>query len=220
MSKSTAYAPMTVLFEGIDGSGKSTLQRAVGTALQEMEVDVELQAFPSHQSSVGKLIRQAFTGAVTIDPRAMLHLMIADAIDMEGTVLKWRGEKKVVLLDRHVFGSSLVYQQEEHALASVLNIGCLERLVAPDLMIVLDVPPDVAKQRMEERGGPKNALFEKDDGDYVARLRSRYKGLAYMQPYIPTLLFDGRKSTEDLALMVLKEMRDASEVIRRAEAAR
>ena len=62
-----------VLFEGMDGTGKSTLVRSVATALDAKGKTVRIQAFPSKDSPIGQFIREAiFSGEVQVDERAKL----------------------------------------------------------------------------------------------------------------------------------------------------
>ena len=100
---------MYIVFEGIDGAGKSTQIQLLKEWLEENGLDVELLVEPTG-SKVGKLIRELLTydNATTEDMQKTLGLLFA--ADRMLIMDKLNDENKVIISDRS-FISSLAYQE-------------------------------------------------------------------------------------------------------------
>ena len=88
-----------VVFEGPDGSGKSTLSRLFVDALRGVahEEDVVLQAFPTRDGEVGKLIRRTFSQAasrVTHSPDAPTSAPITPAPPLQRLCVDQRASQR------------------------------------------------------------------------------------------------------------------------------
>jgi dTMP kinase len=205
-----------VLFEGMDGSGKSTLVKEVAEALDAKGKTVRIQPFPSKDGPVGQFIREAiFTGEVVVDERAMLHLMVADALDLDAKVLKWNSEYDFVLLDRHSIISAWAYQLGSHTPAAVASVASPDLFMAlPEAIFVLDVPETVAMERREARSDEANPLYEKDL-EATHALRSRYLAVqAIFAMNAPIMIVDATMSLEVLTSSIvahlLEQQREAA----------
>jgi thymidylate kinase len=163
-------------------------------------------AFPSHEGMIGQLIRKTFTKDAVIDIMAMGHLFVADCIDRQEFIRDTVLEKSCILLcDRYAPSTGWAYQAEQHDIDFILAVQQRHRLMMPDFTFIIDVPPEVAQERVfKKRGSPINAVFERDDLAYMERLRVRY--LAYGMTHANTILLDGQKPTEELVEEVLKIM--------------
>lgn len=190
-----------ILFEGMDGSGKSTLVKGVAEVLTGQGYEVRVQAFPSREGPIGQFIReQIFTANVEVDEQAMMPLMLADAVDFNAVIAGWRASYDFILLDRHTLVSAWAYQLSSWPLSLIADMtspGVFGDAL-PDMVLLLDVEPEVAMGRLAERSGPKNHLYEKDEA-YAEELRSRYlawymlnKGLA------PVAMLDGEMPPHQL----------------------
>ena len=84
--------PFTV-FEGIDGSGKSTQIRLLEEYLTARGHRVWRTAEPS-DGPAGKLIRQVFSGAYPADDRVVAGLFVADRLESCGVDKNHRGREK------------------------------------------------------------------------------------------------------------------------------
>ena len=143
-----------VALEGIDGVGKSTLQRGLARALRRSGVRVALWREPSDRSLRSRALSagpsQPWTAALffTID-RAWAH----------GELRRRRTTADVVLSDRS-FYSTLAYQgsalpaRERHALSEI-QTSVTDR---PDLVLWLRLSPERALARVDSRGGRRTSL--------------------------------------------------------------
>lgn len=163
--------------------------------------------FPSTDGEIGKFIRSVFAGTVKVNPMAMLHLFVADAIDYEWRIREMIENGYTVLLDRHVTISSFAYQLDHHQPDIWHAVVQPRAFFEPDAVFILDVPPDVVKARLEARGGKLNPLYEKvSDPEYIERLRRRY--VAYSILHSNTMILDGTDTPEVNAQSVLNVIDD------------
>lgn len=190
-----------VVFEGIDGSGKSTLSRAWADHIAGLGVRAPLHlAFPSHDGPVGELIRKGFSGEVKLSEEVYGYLMMADCIDRQGRIYHAVKEGRVVVADRYAPISGWAYQQEVFAVDAIPAFDQRHRLIQPTVTFIINVSPETAAKRMEGRGAKRNETFEKDDGKYIVRLTQRYLAYALNEQArgTPVVILDGEKSIDAL----------------------
>ena len=144
-----------IVFEGTDGSGKSTQLKLLGKYLSARGVPVYLTHEPT-DSPFGALLRSCMSGRVDADERAIAALFAADRIDhIQNTVngIAAKLEAGVtVLCDRYYF-SSFAYNGGFVPLEWVieLNRPAMELLRA-DLVIYLDLSAEDGMKRVARRG--------------------------------------------------------------------
>jgi len=160
------------VFEGINGSGKTTAIAAVAKRLRERDgEDSVVTLFNPTQGPVGMELRRfvslrkekSFPYFFTQNfetmsfARQMAVLFAADRIMQQEELLQARAASKTVLLDRYAL-STLVYQcamigdiHYESPLAKLIG-EMHEGIVIPDMTIVFDLAPEVARARLLARG--------------------------------------------------------------------
>jgi dTMP kinase len=175
------------VIEGLDGSGKSTMAKAVVEKLVKIGKEAVLYRFPSSDTPAGRTLRGILDGHETVvDKKALLYLFAADIHE-----LKWRigddlANRRIVICDRHPLTSAWVYQTD------VWGFGDLYTILQPQLMpnitrtFLLHVSPTLAMERIEQRG-IKRSLYEDD----FVRKASKYQALSQMQPFGPIVDLDG-----------------------------
>lgn len=175
---------MIVLFEGLDGSGKSTIAKLLHTETQPVS---RAFAFPTRQGP-GAVLRSIFANNDEVSENAVLSLLVADALLTQPEVLQGHFGGSLVILDRHVLISALVYQAHVLGLTDVFE--ALRPVRMPiDWTFIVDVPADVAKERVSARGD-KNPRYEKELASYE-RMRKRYLGISALAPWGNTRVLDG-----------------------------
>lgn len=197
-----------VLFEGMDGTGKSTLVKSVAVALDAAGKTSRIQMFPSKDGPIGQFIREAlFTGEAKVDERAMLPLFLADALDFDKKIGKWRQEFDFVLLDRHCIVSSWAYQLGPHTPSGVAALSSptlFENL--PDAIFILDAPEEEVMKRRKAREGEVNPLYEKGI-EYTRTLRSRYMAVhSIFAENAPVMMVDATKPTDLLTEIIVESL--------------
>ena len=160
-----------VVFEGIDGSGKSSCMRALSESLSS-ETSVVLTAEPS-QGPVGTMLQKNHD----LPPLAETLLFVADRAHHTTCIQDWLEDGKTVLCDRY-YASTLAYQScalDGHA-GDPDWLWELNRpvVIEPDLTILLDIDPVIGLERTSGRGAASK--FEKMD--FLSRVRRRYLEIA------------------------------------------
>jgi dTMP kinase len=141
-----------VVLEGGDGSGTTTTcdQMRVRFEADPTAPTLFVTAEPS-ASSVGRLIRSALRGDVSLHPETLARLFAADRCEHlygQDGILEHCNKGEIVLCDRYVL-SSLVYQGMDcgEDVPVALNAG----FPVPALLIFFDVDPERALKRVAER---------------------------------------------------------------------
>ena len=154
---------MYIVFEGIDGAGKSTQINMLKEWLEANGFRVETLVEPT-DSEVGKLIRKILQRPDATTERLQKVLGLLFAADRMMIMDKLADEKKVVISDRS-FISSLAYQEPAEWI-EVLNRYAKK----PDLLILLDL--DVKKSVARTSG---KDTFE--DEEFLTGVKENYLNL-------------------------------------------
>jgi dTMP kinase len=151
-----------IAFEGIDGSGKSSQARLLHKGLTGRGFHAVLLKEPTEESEFGKKLRSLGPGERP-EPEEELRLFTRDReFDAEKNILPSLNAGKVVIIDRYI-ASSLSYQ-------GALGIP-LERVLSqnmgfpwPDLVIVLEIDPDLSESRIRERRERRGESKKAEEG--------------------------------------------------------
>ncbi len=164
-----------IVFEGIDGSGKSTQARLLADRIRRTGRTAHVTREPT-DGPVGCLIRQALTQRTHIDDRAIAALFVADRIDHltnERDGLLALVEQGVTVICDRYYLSSYAY----HSLD--VDVGWLEAansisttLLRPSITIFLDIPVRDAVRRIS-CGRTSREKYE--DVDRLQRVREAYE---------------------------------------------
>ena len=151
---------MYIVFEGIDGAGKSTQIQLLKEWLEDNGLEVETMVEPT-DSEVGKLIRKILQRPDATTDRVQKTLGLLFAADRMLIMDKLADEKKVVISDRS-FISSLAYQEPADWI-SVLN----KYAKKPDLLLLLDLDVKTSVSRTSGED-----TFENEE--FLTNVRSNY----------------------------------------------
>lgn len=162
-----------IVFEGTDGSGKSTQMKLLAQYLTEKGIACRCTREPT-DSPFGTLLRSCMHKETETNEQTIAALFAADRLDhiqnaacgMEKDI----ADGVSVLCDRYYF-SSLAYNGGfvSYEWVFELNRPAMERL-APDVVIFLDVDPEEGMRRVSRRG-------ERDRYEQLEmqrRIRARY----------------------------------------------
>lgn len=184
-----------VVFEGPDGSGKTSLSKMLLAALAKAGEHVRALAFPSNESAVGRLIRETFVGRTSISPEAMMWLFVADGKDVEPQIRNHVKEGDWIICDRHTMISGLVYQGEVHGRDRVDSVTLPANFTVPDRIYLVDVPAHVAMERRKGRGEARNVLYEPEQLDRLDSMCRAYRDLG--QRFASSVILDGSRPLID-----------------------
>lgn len=181
-----------VTFEGIDGSGKSTVSDLVFKKLKSKGYDVVLTYEPT-DTWIGKCVQRCIeTGA---DPFVTAFSFIADRIEHCKKISNWLDEDKIVICDRYA-ESTYAYQgaQMENTIKNPmkwLQELSKDRIITPDRTFIFVIEPQEALKRIQNRN--KLIPFEK-----VAFLEKVHKNYLKLSNEKRFLKIDATKSVDEI----------------------
>ncbi len=144
-----------IVFEGLDGSGKTTQMKMLTKYLESKGKC----CFSTHEptdSPFGALLRNCLTGRIDTDERAIAALFAADRLDhilnaVNGIAKKLDAGVNV-FCDRYYF-SSFAYNGEFVPFDWVVELNRPAReLLRPDLTVFIDLPSEESMKRVARRG--------------------------------------------------------------------
>ena len=161
---------MLIAIEGIDGAGKTTLTKFLEKELKKRGYDVITLKEPT-DSEYGKKIKEILKTR-NINPLKELELFIKDReYNVKNNVIPALKSGKIVLMDRYYY-STIAYQG-----ALGIDVEYIKKLnekfPKPDLVIILDVKPEIGLQRIKN----KRKLDRFEDLEYLKRVREVYLSL-------------------------------------------
>ena len=169
-----------IVFEGIDGSGKTTQIIKVAESLREHNYQVSVTHEPNHNSKWGQLIQNKVKKhREEVAPETELEWYLNDRKwDLENNILPALEKNHVVLVDRYYL-SSAAYQGalKTFTIEFVLQKNAFAR--RPDLWIILDVPVKLGQKRLRTRD-KKEIKDQLEKADYQEDVRRNYQQLATM----------------------------------------
>lgn len=185
-----------ITFEGIEGSGKTTLMRRCASELGGNAVLTREPGGTRTGEAIRSLLLDPAHGELV--PMAELLLYFADRAQNVAEVIRpGLAADRMVLCDRHV-ESSLAYQGYGRGLPidavrqlALLATGGLR----PDLIVLLDLPVDIGLSRVGRRGAQDR--LEGEDVAFHQRVRQGYLELRAQEP-ARWLLLDATGSADEL----------------------
>lgn len=163
-----------IVFEGIDGAGKTTQIELLAKKLQAAGRTVYRTAEPT-ESVTGGLLRDALGGVSKRSAGEMAALFVLDRIfhnvNPVGGIEKMLADGVDVICDRYYY-SSLAYQGSETSAEWVrdMNLNCPE-IRHPDVCIFLDLTPEQSMERIN-RGRVTHEIYETTEK--LARVRTQF----------------------------------------------
>jgi len=150
-----------IVFEGIDGAGKSTQIACLRESLVKMGYTVCTTAEPTDLDT-GKMLRAALAGKCERSACEMATLFTLDRIAHNKEIEKALAAGGIVICDRYYY-SSLAYQGSlcDYEWVKRMNVACPE-IRHPDLCIFLDLSPKDAIARISARG-EATEIYEKEE---------------------------------------------------------
>ncbi len=163
---------MFIVIEGIDGSGKTTQAQLLYAYLLKKGYKVHLTAEPSPHVT-GNALKLLLRSKEKLPKGVLLLSFLADRIThTENTIKPLLKEGYIVISDRY-HPSTLAYQRvegfEERDINTVLKVLGAS-LPIPDVVIYIDVSPEVAMERMRRRSS--RAIYE--ELEFLRQVRERY----------------------------------------------
>jgi dTMP kinase len=191
-----------IVFEGIDGSGKSTQAEILLERLQEEDFDAVYFREPS-KGKWGRKIKKKALHPDSLTPEEELDLFLKDRREnVEKNLKPALKKKRVVILDRYYY-STIAYQGAKGIDEKLIRRMNEEFVVEPDLVFIFDIDPQKGLERIENRK-KKDRLFERED--YLVKVREifrSFKGEKFVHIDALKSKEEIRKEIEEIVLRII-----------------
>lgn len=185
-----------IVFEGIDGTGKSTQIGHLRKHLEERGLEV-VQSFEPTRGQWGRMLRDsAVTGRLSVEEE--VDLFLKDRREhVETLIAPALARGAWVLLDRYYL-SMMAYQGARGVNPAAIRAANEEFAPVPDVVVWLDIPVSVALERIGGRG--ERDAFETEAG--LAACRRVFASIH--EPWM--LRVDADAGKEEVAARVRKAL--------------
>lgn len=193
-----------IAFEGIDGSGKSTLSKLVFKSLEALHVPVLLTKEPGGTPQ-GHMIR-AIVHEHTLTPQAEFLLFAADRAEHITQVIKPALQEGKIILSDRMADSSRAYQGYGREIDLDLIEGITQWVmqgVTPDLIVYSKIDAITAFKRIAQRHEGLT-VFEREKTIFFERVIDGFETIFASKNNVLTV--DAHMSPAELATQVLEEL--------------
>jgi dTMP kinase len=154
------FSSMFIVFEGIDGTGKSTQVKLLAEAFRAKGREVILSKEPTDGPHGTRLRQSAETGRLSAQEELdLFHLDRREHVETLINPALARGA--IVLLDRYYF-STMAYQGIRGFDPSEIRRINEKFAPLPDLVFILELNLDIALSRIGVRDGQANEFEQRD----------------------------------------------------------
>ena len=212
-----------IVFEGVDGCGKTTVSTLVNDILQRtLSIHSLLTKHPG-ATALGQHLRrlvktpEIIDRSIQIDGVSAQVLMMVDQICFTNTILTPQLDKgSIVLADRANFVSAIAYGIPEGVTPAQLNkLFQLADSPSPDRIFILKAPWETLEKRMGIRDTGSDR-FEDRGSSYLQQVANIYDNLkmrpdllVLLSDYVPIeniVYLDATNSPEAIAKRVVEEI--------------
>lgn len=205
--KGCVVTGLFVVFEGADGTGKSTQVAAVSGRLRAAEHDVVVTREPGGSVVAEKLRALVLDPDHHISPTTEALIFAAARADhIDQTIAPALSAGKIVISDRFV-GSSIAYQSAGRGLSEEMIIDINTYAtggLTPDVTVVLDLAESVAGGRRTARGEATDRIEAAPDG-FQDAVRESFLRQAQSAPE-RHLLIDASQTPEAITQEILTHL--------------
>jgi len=181
-----------VAFEGLDGSGKSTQLELLAARLRKAGCDAVTTREPTEFSS-GQRIREMARSGEELEPEEELRWFVEDRrAHVDEVIVPALRADRIVLTDRYYL-STVAYQGARGLDYEQILADSEDEFPIPDLVLLLEIDPQIAFERVHARGSVIEGVFEQRE--FLSRVASVFDALDCT--YLERVPGDGEPSQID-----------------------
>lgn len=189
-----------LVFEGIDGTGKSTHIQLLAQYLRGLGLEV-VTGFEPTRGEWGMRVRQAALTGERLSLEEEVDCLLMDRREhVRDVIMPALDAGRWVLLDRYYL-SMMAYQGASGANVEDIREWNEEFAVVPDVAFWMDIPIELALERMRERGQGHDA-FEQEP--FLMRCAEIYRNME--MPWLHRVEADG--SIQETQLRIRQILRE------------
>ncbi len=191
-----------IVFEGIDGCGKSTamLNFANYLAKKDKHFHLLLTREPYKKREIRGILREESNPYTQKEKLA--RLFIEDRKEHAFEVIFPNIKSGVhVLSDRYKY-ATLVYQTVQGLEFDKL-LALHANMPVPDIVFIIDVPIEVSSKRMS--GDSRTEQKFEANKDFLDKVRHGYLALQYLLPQERIVIIDGNRTIQEVNSQVIEE---------------
>lgn len=160
-------------FEGIDGAGKRTQSNLLADRLRQRQLPVAVHSYPDYRSRYGMVIKEFLGSRISLTVEEQLLLYLLDMIKDKERVQQMVHQRHTVIMDRY-FPSTVAYQcARGFPYEKAKRIVESTDLPVPSVIFYLQMPVDVTRPRMTQRG--VNLDRFEVDAEFLAKVQAMYE---------------------------------------------
>lgn len=165
---------LLIIFEGIDGTGKSTQVQLLSEALREQGYEV-VTTFEPTAGPFGKKIRSLFTNRASLSQEEELALFMDDRRwHVQELIAPALATGKIVISDRYYF-STAAYQGAAGVDPEQIIADNETFAPVPDCVLLLEAPVALGRRRIKESRQEDPNDFEKEE--YLRKVSAVFTAL-------------------------------------------
>jgi dTMP kinase len=182
--------PIFILFEGIDGSGKTTLSKMLFRYFSENGIPAVLDHEPT-DGQWGNRLRIMLKKNIA-EANELLELFIKDREDDVNRIIRPSLKSgKAVILDRYYFSNAAYQGAMGISPVSIIHENINRNFPNPDRVYFIDISPELALKRINSRNN-QTEIFEK--AEFLKKVREIYLKIADES----FVIIDGSKTTKKI----------------------
>lgn len=183
---------MFVVFEGINGSGKTKHVHLLIKNLKEAGKKVKLYNYPDKKGLYSKILGKFLSMEIELDPTTQFLTFVADISKDQDKIRSDLEKGYWVVVDRYI-PSAIAFQNLPIQRGKDLAMNL--KLIRPDYICFLNVSPEIAVERME--GKRRYSRFERNE-EILLKANLRYEELSEENFFGKWLVIDTTKSVEEV----------------------
>ena len=202
-----------IVVEGVEGAGKTTAMKTVKRFLADREINYITTREPG-ATKVGETIRTILkddSSTEPLDAKTELLLFYAARIELLAHIIKPSLDKGDWVLSDRFELSSFAYQgggrKIDTSVIQVLSNFCVAD-VQPDLILFLDVPPEIGMQRARARG--KLDRIEQESQGFFMDVYNAYH--LHLKKYANVAIIDASLPLSVVQRMIREKLHEALSV--------
>ena len=163
-----------VVFEGIDGCGKSTALEALYDFLWNETTDsIRVGTEPTSYES-GELIRKALGGSIEgISSEILLGMFLADRAIHQKEISIANVRRSWYLCDRYIYSNMAYNAKDDEDMKRIEKLN--SKFIQPDVVFYIDTPVETCLDRIARRNGKKEIFENKEK---LTEAKRRYDMIA------------------------------------------